>query len=87
MSLFAEIASEMIDRQREAEAQAEVSYRPGGLEVRAPNADYMLARQEILVLVNAALATVFQLEGEEREIELARLLQLTQNLAGDFVEL
>ena len=86
MSLFADIAGEMIDRQRLAESQA-VPFRAGGLEARAQNADYMLAREEILGLINVALATVFQLEGEEREIELARLLQLTQTLAGSFVEL
>ena len=68
MSLFADIASEMIEREREREA-ALPPFRPGGLETLAKNADYHLVSIEIRGELDMTLSKLYESQDCDEQMQ------------------
>ena len=81
MSLFADIASEMIDRQRLAESQA-VPFRAGGLSTMAANSMYHLLAIEIRGELEMTLAQIY--ESDDCDEQMAKLQKQLQTVHKRF---
>ena len=81
MSLFGDIAAEMVDRQRQAEA-AVPPFRPGGLSTMAANSMYHLLAIEIRGELEMTLAQLF--ESEDCDAQMAMLKAQLQTVHERF---